>query len=133
MKLSEHLKHQREDSEYVQIEKNFQLRLQIANAIIDSRIAKGWSQSDLAEKIGTKQANISRIEAGIANPTLVLLEKLVNILEIRFQIWGNDPSLIYQTSIPKSLPVFPEAIGISSRSPNYSKTTSTFITMGKNK
>lgn len=91
MNLSEHLRLQREDPEYLEAEKKLAFRLQIADAIIDGRIAKGWTQADLAERIGTKQANISRIECAVANPTLSLIEKLFFVLEIRHFIWaGND-------------------------------------------
>lgn len=87
MKLSDHLKQQREKPEYVAAEKQLQFRLKISNAIIDGRIAKGWTQADLAERVGTKQANISRIECGVGNPTLSLLEKIFNILEVHHEWW----------------------------------------------
>lgn len=48
--------------------------------IIDMRKARGWSQSDLAKRIGVDQATVSRIEAGasISRPLQILLSNLVS-------------------------------------------------------
>jgi transcriptional regulator with XRE-family HTH domain len=54
--------------------------------VLKARLKKGWSQTQLAKAIGTKQANISRIEAGLANPTLSLLHKLLKTLDLDMKI-----------------------------------------------
>lgn len=43
------------------------------------REAKGWSQSELAARLGVDQATVSRIERGnaIARPVAMLLERLM--------------------------------------------------------
>jgi transcriptional regulator with XRE-family HTH domain len=56
--------------------------LDLADDILAARLRRGWSQADLAERAGTKQANISRIESGLANPTLKFLQKLADALDI---------------------------------------------------
>jgi transcriptional regulator with XRE-family HTH domain len=55
--------------------------LDLADDILVARLARGWSQADLAERAGTRQANISRLESGLANPTLKLLQKLADALD----------------------------------------------------
>ncbi len=40
------------------------------------RIASGISQRELAERIGTTQAQIARIESGDANPTLATIVRI---------------------------------------------------------
>lgn len=57
----------------------------LGDAIIRARTQKGLSQAELAELVGTKQANISRIESALGNPTLKLINKLANVLEIQIQ------------------------------------------------
>ena len=47
-------------------------------AAIESRKAAGLTQKQLAEKMGTAQANISRFENGNSNPSLGALGKTVN-------------------------------------------------------
>lgn len=44
--------------------------------LIDARIKEGISQKELAEKIGTKQSAIARLESGNANPSMAFLEKI---------------------------------------------------------
>ena len=44
--------------------------------MIDARLAKKMTQSQLAEKIGTKQAVISRFEGGSSNPSYEFLTKI---------------------------------------------------------
>ena len=45
-------------------------------AAIESRKAAGLTQKELAERMGTAQANISRFENGNANPSLEFLQKM---------------------------------------------------------
>jgi len=45
-------------------------------AAIASRKEAGLTQKQLAEKMGTAQANISRFENGNANPSLEFLQKM---------------------------------------------------------
>ncbi len=53
----------------------------LARSIISRRIEKGYSQRQLAEKIGTKQPVISRLESGSAKPSLSLLERVAKALD----------------------------------------------------
>ena len=46
------------------------------------RLERGWSQDDLAAEARTRQALVSGIEIGAANPTLASLEKLAATLEV---------------------------------------------------
>ena len=60
----------------------------VINAIIEARRNAGITQKSLAQKIGTKQSVISRLESGRANPSIAFLKKLAQALnshlEIRF-------------------------------------------------
>lgn len=55
--------------------------LDLADDVLAARLARGWSQADLAERVGSKQANISRVESGLANPTLKFLQKLAEAID----------------------------------------------------
>lgn len=48
--------------------------------IIDKRLKKGLSQQNLAQKVGTKQSAISRLESGNYNPSLFFLKKIAAAL-----------------------------------------------------
>jgi ribosome-binding protein aMBF1 (putative translation factor) len=85
MKHSDY-KHQIEkDPEYIKAMGLMKLRFDLGDTIIRGRTRNGWAQSELARIVGTKQANISRIEAGLANPTIDLVHRLMQALDIEIQ------------------------------------------------
>ena len=63
-------------AEYDRLQPEFAL----IKALIEARKKKGFTQTQLANKIGTKQAVISRLEIGQANPTLDFLKRLASAL-----------------------------------------------------
>jgi len=52
----------------------------IKREIIKLRLEQGLSQKDLAEKVGTRQSAISRLESGEYNPSIEFLNKVANAL-----------------------------------------------------
>lgn len=71
----------RQDPDYVAAEVDLAPLLDVANAVLRLRLAKGWSQSELARRAGTRQANISKLENGLANPTVDFLRRVAEALE----------------------------------------------------
>lgn len=64
------------DSETYNEYKNLEPEYEIIKEIIKARIDQNISQKELAEKVGIKQANISRLESGEYNPSLKFLKKI---------------------------------------------------------
>lgn len=60
----------------------------LAKQLIEKRLERKMSQRDLAKKLKTTQAVISRLETMRANPTFSLLKKLAKALDtsLYFQI-----------------------------------------------
>lgn len=58
----------------------FAPQYEVIRAAIASRKEAGLTQKQLAEKMGTKQANISRFENGNANPSLEFLQKMASCM-----------------------------------------------------
>ncbi len=81
MKFEDFLDELRQDPEYVAAEEELRPLFEIANAVLRLRLAKGWSQSELARRAGTRQANISKLENGMADPTLSFLRRVAQALE----------------------------------------------------
>ncbi|MBT3249492.1 MAG: helix-turn-helix transcriptional regulator [Candidatus Pacebacteria bacterium] len=55
----------------------------LINLLIEKRLEKGLTQTELASKIGTKQSAISRLESGTYNPSLSFLYKIAQGLEMK--------------------------------------------------
>lgn len=68
--------------EYEKLEPEFQ----IARQIIGARIKQKMTQKDLAEKIGTGQAVISRLEGMNAKPSISLLTRVAQALKTEINI-----------------------------------------------
>jgi len=58
--------------EYDALEPEFQL----IRAVIDARLAANLTQAEFAAKVGTSQANISKLENGVLNPSVEFLKKV---------------------------------------------------------
>jgi len=54
--------------------------------IIKRRIERGLTQEKLAQKIGTRQSSVSRLESGAYNPSLAFLQKVADALDVRLKI-----------------------------------------------
>ncbi|HAY3562374.1 helix-turn-helix domain-containing protein [Elizabethkingia meningoseptica] len=61
-----------------------EILIQVGKRIKELRIQKGISQVDLVARMdgNIDPTNISRIEAGRTNPTLLTLQRIANALEI---------------------------------------------------
>ena len=53
---------------------------EIGSVVSRLRLEKGWTQIELAEKIGTSQSAIHRIEKGMQNTSLDMIKKLSDCL-----------------------------------------------------
>lgn len=56
-------------------------KYRLISQLIGARLKRGLTQKELAEKVGTKQSAIARIESGNANPSFDFLEKITQALD----------------------------------------------------
>lgn len=68
--------------EYNKLETEFQ----IAGQILEARLKKKMSQEELARKVKTGQAVISRLEGMNAKPSITLLKKVARALDTKISI-----------------------------------------------
>lgn len=79
MKFSEYKEHVFEEKPEVKAEYDaLEPQYEAIRAAIASRKEAGLTQKQLAEKMGTAQANISRFENGNANPSLAFLQRMAS-------------------------------------------------------
>lgn len=80
--LKESLKNPKIKAEYDLLQPEFEL----INILIQARAKKGLTQNKLAQKMGTKQSVISRLESGKANPSVAFLQKLASVMGYKLTI-----------------------------------------------
>jgi ribosome-binding protein aMBF1 (putative translation factor) len=59
---------------------------EVVKTIISQRIKRGWSQTELAEVVGSRQPVISRLERGEGNPSLSTLHKIAKAFDLSLQV-----------------------------------------------
>jgi HTH-type transcriptional regulator / antitoxin HipB len=60
------------------------LAIEFADAIRERRLELGLTQTQVAERAGLRQPDVSRLEAGGGTPTIGMLDRLAHALELRF-------------------------------------------------
>jgi transcriptional regulator with XRE-family HTH domain len=58
----------------------------LARALIEARAAAGLTQAELAERMGTTQSVIARLESGRVQPTTATLQRLARATGTRLRI-----------------------------------------------
>lgn len=87
-RFDDFLEEQLKDEEFKKEFEALQPEHAVIQAIIDARKESGLTQKELAEKTGIAQGDISKIEKGLANPSLKTLKRLAlgmgKVLKIEF-------------------------------------------------
>ena len=73
------------DPEFKEIWESRQAEYEIIGQLIKIRNEKGWTQEELAQRIGTKQQVISRIEKKEQSPTLKTICSMANVLDVEIK------------------------------------------------
>jgi ribosome-binding protein aMBF1 (putative translation factor) len=84
--FEDHLKESLRDPEFRKAWEESEVEYLLARELIEKRLKKNLSQRDLAKKLNTAQAVISRIETMHANPSLFLLKRIAQTLGVKLQI-----------------------------------------------
>ena len=80
--LSEQLKDEEFRKEYEAI----QPEMDVIRAIVEARTSQNLTQKELAERTGINQADISKLENGTRNPSLKLLKRLADGMDMTLRI-----------------------------------------------
>jgi ribosome-binding protein aMBF1 (putative translation factor) len=62
------------------------LAFELGRAVRDLREQRSWSQAQLADMAGMTQSAVARFEAGGTVPTLPLLERIAQALDVRLAV-----------------------------------------------
>lgn len=86
MNLSEYQQEIMQDPEYAETERRLRPLLDVGDAVLLLRLEKGWSQTELARRAGTRQASISQLESALGNPGVSFLQKVAEALDVELVI-----------------------------------------------
>ena len=71
------------DPEHRRAYEDLEPEFQIARALIDARVKRKITSAEIAEKVGTKELVISRLEGMEGNPSLSLIKRIAKVLDVR--------------------------------------------------
>lgn len=74
------------DSEFKKEWDDIQPEIEILKALSDARLKSGITQKELAKKCGISQGDISKIEHGKKNPSIKLLQRIADGMNMRLEI-----------------------------------------------
>ena len=77
-----YLNEQLKDPDFKKEWDNLQPEFNMMQAMIDARKRSNMTQKELAERTGIDQSDISKIETGNANPTLAVLKRLAEGMDM---------------------------------------------------
>lgn len=87
-KFNDFLNEQLQDEKFRKEYESMQPEFDVIRAMIDARTSQNLTQKELAERTGINQADISKLENGTRNPSIKLLKRLAEgmdmILKIEF-------------------------------------------------
>lgn len=85
-KFNDYLREQMQNPELKKEYDNLQPEFDIIRAIVDARTSQNLTQKQLAEKTGIHQADISKLENGTRNPSINLLKRLAEGMDMMLKI-----------------------------------------------
>ena len=84
--FDKYLEKQLEDSEFKKEWDDLEPEYNMIQAIIDARKRSHLTQKQLAERTGIDQSDISKLETGNANPTLQVLKRLAEGMDMMLKL-----------------------------------------------
>ena len=93
MNLKDYKKHKMQDPAFAKAYEEVQPEMNVIRAMIEARTSQKLTQKQLAERTGIAQTEISRLENGTRNPSIKLLQRLADgmdmVLEVQFRLKGT--------------------------------------------
>lgn len=86
MKLREDIAERMRNPAFAEAYNALEPEFQVARQVIALRLQRGLTQKELADRIGTKQSGISRLESMDQLPSLSLLKRAAEALDAQLQI-----------------------------------------------
>lgn len=82
MTLKEYKERKMKDPEFAAAYAELQPEMNVIRALIDARISQNLTQKELSERTGIAQTEISKLENGTRNPSIKLLQRLAEGMDM---------------------------------------------------
>lgn len=92
--FNEFLNKQLDDPEFKKEWEDIQPEMDVIRAIMEARISQNMTQKELAERTGINQADISKLENGTRNPSLKLLKRLADGMDMNLSLVFTPKNVI---------------------------------------
>lgn len=79
------------------------VELLLGRRIAEARRAHGWSQSQLAERVGVTLETISRLERGATMPSITRISKIAEVLGVSLSTLARDGAVHDKTAIMRDI------------------------------
>ncbi len=86
MTLDQFMEEQMKDPEFAEAYDEIQPEMNVIRAIVEARTSQNLTQKELSEKTGIAQTEISKLEKGIRNPSIKLLQRLADGMDMVLNI-----------------------------------------------
>src|SRR5437667_9162548 len=87
----------------------YQVKSSVPNqSLRDARLSCGWTQAQLADKIGCDTKSVRRWERGLGLPSLFYVRKLCKALKKNASALGLLPDVPQPVDIPEDAPIIQE-------------------------
>ena len=85
-KYDDFLAEQLQDDEFRKEDEVIQPEMNVIKALIDARTSNNLTQEELSKRTGIHQSDISKLEKGTRNPSLKLLQRLAEGMDMFLKI-----------------------------------------------
>ena len=84
--LKQYKNEQLKDPVFADAYEEIQPEMNIIRAIVDARLSRNMTQKELAEATGIAQGEISKLENGTRNPSIKLLQRLAEGMDMTLNV-----------------------------------------------
>ena len=97
--LQDYKKKKMADPEFAKAYEELEPEMNVIRAIIDARLSQNLTQKELSKRTGIAQSEISKLEKGIRNPSISLLQRLADGMDMVLNVsFTPKPDSITKTT-----------------------------------
>ena len=102
--LQKYKNEQMKNPEFAKAYEEIQPEMNVIRAIVDARALRNMTQKELSEKTGIAQTEISKLEKGTRNPSIKLLQRLADGMDMVLKVTfvPKERSILYKSKIPQN-------------------------------